>query len=266
MNVFQCVDYTSYIKYLIKKNHEVRGYQSRMAEAIGTHGSYLSRVISGEVQLTMDQAASLSHFWGMDKNEADYWIALVNLARAGTPYLRGILESQLSEIRSKHEELSSRLKQSKHIQSNETGLYYSSWHYSAIHMLLLISRFQTVTAISNRLNISIAMTESGLAALQTLNLTKKNGDRWSVLEKDIHMSNKLLWAPIFHSNWRQRTALQVFNQDSSEVHFSSIHAMSLKDYMEVKEVLLQALDNVRKIANKSKDEDVFFIGVDAFKI
>jgi uncharacterized protein (TIGR02147 family) len=266
MNIFQFRSYIDYLRAQIKEHQKVRGYQSRMAEAMGTHGSYLSRVLSGTVHLTLEQAFSLSQFWRLTKVDTEYWMNLVNYERAGTAELRQHHEEIMLQLRKQREEIENRLTNVKRIDANSLNIYYSSWHFSAIHMLLLMSNFQTVSAISQRLDISAEIVEESLSVLQELKIVKKRDRTWSVVETDIHMPNKGLFAPIFHSNWRQRMATRVFNQSPEELHYSSVYAMSRNDYLLCKEHLLQALDKIRVIVKSSEEEEIFYLGIDACKV
>lgn len=266
MTVFEALNSISFIQHMIKQNREVRGYQSRLAEAAGTHGSYLSRVLGGQVPLTPDQAAGLADFWLLNRDGTDYFIGLVNFERAGSQKLRNVLERQLADIRKQQENISQRLKSAKVIETSDFGIYYSAWHYSAIHMLVLISGFQSTHSLMNRLGLPSAVVENALNVLASLNLVKKTGNRWQVIESDLHLPKSSPWTPVYHANWRQRTAYQVFSQNSDAIHFTALHSISYRDFSTAKEILIQSIEKIRKIAGPSKEENVFFIGVDAYPI
>src|SRR5436309_16129314 len=94
--------YTSYKAYLIdriEQNKDLRGYQSQLARAAGCQRSFLSQVLNGKFDLSREHAAELSRFWGLDPLETEYFIGLVDLARAGSGHLRKLTETKLATSR-----------------------------------------------------------------------------------------------------------------------------------------------------------------------
>ena len=262
--VFQFQDYTHFLRTLIEKNRETRGYQAKLALAINSHTSHFSRVLGGSVHLTLDQAACIAQHLGMSANQADYFIALVSLARAGTPALKKVVERQLVEIKKRGQALSQRLATSKDPSGTNVGVYYSAWHYSAMHMLLMTAHPQSEGALAERLGISPEMVKKTLEVLSSLNIIEQKGGRWKVKETDLHVSNQHLWVPVYHANWRHRAAYRVFEQQDEDIHFTALHAMSRADFESVKELLRDSVQKIRTIAAPSKEEEVFAVTIDAY--
>ncbi|MEN0058979.1 MAG: DUF4423 domain-containing protein [Bdellovibrio sp.] len=266
MNIFQKGHYTDIIKDNLKLNSTIRGYQSRLAEAAGVHNSYLSRVVNGQVHLTPDQAALLCAFWKLNTDEADFFMAQVNLARAGTKELKAILKRQLDEIRKKHEDLTSRFVDAKMLEASGQGLYYSAWYYSAIHFLLMIPGYQTVEALSQRLHLPPALTDASLQTLVILGMAKAEGKKWSAVISNLHMSSSSPWAPIYHSCFRQRVAFKVHERSEDDLHFTGLYPMSKKDFLQVRASLQDSMEKVRAMALPSKEEELYCVCLDWFKI
>jgi uncharacterized protein (TIGR02147 family) len=267
MKIFTTSSYLSFFKDQMNLNKGIRGYQARIAGAVGVHSSYLTRVLNGSVHLTPDQAANLCDFWNLGSDETDYFTTLVNLARAGTSTLRKLLQKQLEEIRIKSEDLSRHFTDAETIQQQGQSLYYTTWYLPAIHMLLLVPGYQTIEAITGRLQISRALATSALQLLEGVGLASKDSKNiWTCKEMDMHLSNRSLWASIHHVNWRQRSTLKIQELDAEALHFSGVHTLSKKDFVKLKHLLIQYFEQFRKIAGPSDSEDIFYIGADLYKI
>src|SRR5262249_298331 len=147
MNLFECLDYKSYIAFHFRQNRKIHGYKSRLAEAAGCQRSFFSKAMGGPTHLTSEPPAGLTAYWKLTEIEAEYFIQLVNLERAGTPALREHIEKQLEKLRQDQNDLAKRFSEAKEISEELAQVYYSSWQYVAVHYLLSIAKYQTVEAI-----------------------------------------------------------------------------------------------------------------------
>jgi len=264
MDLFVTQNYIDIVREKLKQNKAIRGFQSRMAQAMGVHGSYLSRALKGEVHLTPDQAALLAAFWNLGSLETEYFLALVNLARAGTPTLQHLLKDEISDIKRRHQDLTERFRDQKVTEATE--LYYSAWHYSAIHLLLTVPGHDTVKMIAGRLSLRPTLVEDCLKDLEKCGLAEKEGTRWKGLKNNLHLPNASLWANVHHSNWRQKAIFKLQERNEEGVRFTGIHAISEKDFERIKNLFLDAIERTRKLAGPSPEEDIFYVSVDAFRI
>lgn len=266
MQIFQKSHYTDILKENLKMNSHIRGYQSRLAEAAGVHNSYISRVMNEQAHLTPDQAALLCSFWRFSTDETDYFVALVNLARAGSKELKTIFKRQIEDLKKKHEDLTHRYSDAKSLMDADQGLYYSAWYYSAVHFLIMIPGYQTPDSISKRLNLPPPLTELSLRTLEHLGLAQREGKKWHASVSNMHMSNTSPWAPIYHSCYRQRLAFKVHEKSEKDMHYTGLHPISEKDFLVVKALFQDTLENVRAIALPSKEEELYGVCLDWFKI
>jgi len=263
---FDASSYTEFLRGKIKENSTIRGFQGKLAAGLGVHGSYLSRVLKEQVHLTPDQAASLCEFLPLQGIEAEYFINLVNLARASSPSLKTILRSQLDELRRRNEDLSRRFTDATKIDEKEKGVYYSAWYFSAIHILLMVPGHDSSKAIARRLKLEEKLVKATLLVLEELGLAQSQGEKWKVRDGNIHLTNTSLWAAIHHSNWRQRAVAKIQEREEGEVRFTGVHAISRTDFQKIKSRLLDSIEEIRKIAGPSPEEELFCVTVDAFRL
>ncbi len=266
MNIFQKSFYTDILKEHIREQSHTRGYQSRLAEAAGVHTSYISRVLKEQVHLTPDQAALLCAFWKYNSDETDYFLTLVHHARASSKELKTVLKRQVMELKKKHDDMTHRYVDAQIIQNSNQELYYSAWYYSAIHFLVMIPNYQTVEAVARRLQLPEPHVISTLNTLKTLGLVTQDGKKWKTNASNIHMSNSSLWASVYHSSYRQRTAFKIHERTESDMHYTGLHPMSEKDFLEVKALLQDTMEKVRSVALPSPEEELYCISLDWFKM
>jgi len=78
-------DYRSFLLSVVEDPEKTRGYRKRLADEAGCQPSYLSQMLKGSVELTLEQAERLCGFWKLDELEAEIFLNLVLMGRAGSP-------------------------------------------------------------------------------------------------------------------------------------------------------------------------------------
>ena len=266
MSLFELMDYRTYLREKINENGKTRGYQARLSEAAGVHGSYISRVINSHVHLTSDQAANLAEFWRLDSEETDYFLDLVLLERSTSAALKTRIQQRLAKVRRGRENLARRFSGAHAISSENRGVYYSAWYFSAVHILLTIPEFRTVPKIAARLFLAPDLVKQVLETLEKMGLVQASGASWRTLQTDVHIAEQKMWARIHHSHWRQKSALKVQEMDPNAVHYSGVHTLSKSDAQKLKNEVIQFLENSRKLIGPSPEEKLVFLGCDFFEI
>jgi uncharacterized protein (TIGR02147 family) len=264
-DIFTFKHYIEVVEEMIERSHEVRGYRGKLSIAAGTHSSYFSRVLSQEVHLTPDQAAGLCDFWGFSEIETDYFLMLVNYERAGTQILKKILKEKIDRIRQQQENLSKHIEAIKIPILNENQ-YYSAWYYSAVHLLLMIPRFQTVRTIAQKLLLSESKTLSILLELQNLKLVKKiNNNCWQATVNHLHMDKSSWLAKVHHAGWRNKSIEQIQIDDPNNLHYTGVHTLSNEDFEKIRSILYKSLVEIDGVVRPSKEEELCVLGLDWFK-
>jgi uncharacterized protein (TIGR02147 family) len=266
MNIFEHKEYKAVLELQIAANRNQRGYKSALAEAAGCQLSFFSQALHSHVHLTPDHAAGLAAFWGFDHDERDYFLELVNFARAGSSHLKAILSKRLSEIRERHENLAKRYKKEQTVRPEDQALYYSSWHLSAIHILLTIPEFRSVQQIAKRLGLPPVMIQESLDQMAKMGLAVKTGSSWHPGQTDIHLARDSVLTSMNHSNWRNRAVLDSYQRESGGMHYTAVHSLTRSDYEKIKEVTLKFLDQTRAVVRPSKEEELACLTLDWFVV
>ncbi len=258
MKITEAATYREVLHAQIRKNPQ-RGYKGELAVAMRIHSSYLTRVISGDVHLTPDQAADLAGFWKLSERETRAFLLLVMRERAGSPALRKSLDQQLAEIRAQDTKLSTQIEVEEGVEDDHS-LYYSSWHYPAIHVLLLNPLTRSAEKLSSMLQLPRNVVLTALAELVRMRLAEKtSGTEWRPIVRDMHLPDQEMWAPINHASWRQKAALRIAERRKDELHYSGVHTCTKGDHERIRKLWMNTLLECRKIASDSPGDDENFV-------
>ncbi len=266
MSVFSFDDYKKFIESQIRDHAQVRGYKTDLATGAGCQRSFFSQMLHGHVHLTPDHAAGLSYFFEMNEREREYFMELVHLARASTKALREMTQRKLLELRKQNEDLALRFKKANPVNEAEQLLYYSSWHWSAIHIALTIPTYQEASSLSRLLNLKPEFVEQSLSTLKELGYVERLGKKWVASQKLIHLPKLSALTSMNHSNWRARAVANSQLQGESSVHYTAVCSLSQSDFIKLKDMVLQFLDQTRSIIEPSKEEELACLNLDWFKV
>jgi uncharacterized protein (TIGR02147 family) len=265
-SVFAFDDYRAYLRKRIESEETSRGLITRMANAAQCQRSHLSRVISGTLHLTPDQALGLTRHWNFNDDETDYFLTLVDRDRAGSPALRARLGNRLQASRRKQEDLTKRLKRMEVIPTGIDSTYYSAWYWSAIHILVSIPEFQTIEAISRRLALPDLMVKNCLEALEQQGLVKNSGKNWKIGSASIHLPRNTPVIGVHHNNWRQRAVMDAVQPGSDGVHYTVVQSLSVRDFEKLKAMMLRWIDEYAAVASPSQEQELICFACDLFRV
>jgi len=253
-----------YIKDNINNNETTYGYKAKLADVIGIQRSYLSLILSNKANLTLEQAERLTRFWKLNAVETECFIDMVNRDKAGTAELKTFYNNKLAALRKSTNTLSQRFN-TKSITLEAQSMYYSSWLYSAVHILLTTPEYNDIQKISQRLATSIEVVTRIIKDLETIGLIKKEKNKWVLTTMAIHLGNNSAFNSINHSNWRQRGIIDS-QQNNLGLHYTAVYSLSLHDMEKIKSLILELIEKTRQIVPKSKEEEVVCFTCDFFQI
>lgn len=242
-----------------------RGQLSRAAEFLNSQRSFLSRVMNTEIHLTPDHAYELTRFWEMPKSEAEYFQALVEFDRAASPKFREHIKEKITAMKRAHDALNDRVERPKIMSGERELVYYSSWLWSAVHILTSVPKYQTVEALARHLNLPAMVVKNSLEQLNGYGMVNQRSNKWEFTSGELHLAKESPLVTMHHQNWRARAMLDAQMHHADSVHFTNIQSLSLRDYERVKEIILDAISAMAKVAGPSDPEEVMIFSCDLFK-
>src|SRR4051794_27269958 len=111
------------------------GVKAQLAKAARCHPAFVSRVLSGQAQLSLEQAERTSAFLKLGPDERRYFLFLLQEERSGTEELRAFFREERETMLRKRREIRNRIPESEKVSVKHQAVYYSAWYYAAIHAL-----------------------------------------------------------------------------------------------------------------------------------
>ncbi|MCM0605949.1 MAG: TIGR02147 family protein [Xanthomonadaceae bacterium] len=264
-------DYSDYREYLLawiaSRPNKGRGLRVSIAETIHSPVSHVSQVLKGISNLSFEQAEGLNELLGHSTEQADYFLLLVQLQRAGTPKLRARLKTQIEKARAKRLVLKDRLGVKSELSREDQVIFYSSWHYVAVHILLTIPEFQTKEKIARHLKLSLKRVTEILEFMMNLGLAELKNGKYIVGTTRIHLGNDSAMITKHHINWRLQAIQSLEREDFLDsLHYSSVVSISCEDVTQIKSVLVKAIENAKNLIRDSKEEELHSFCIDFFRV
>jgi uncharacterized protein (TIGR02147 family) len=265
-NIFGHTSYIDFLKKMIHFNENTYGYKAKLAEAAGCQRSFISQVLSGQTHLGLEHAMGLVNFWELSLTEKDYFINLVAMARAANKTLKNYFSEKLELAQKDQENLARRFTDKVELPDTQAAIFYSTWQYLAITIGLTIKKYRTIKALAQRLGVGEEVIEKSLNELSQLGMVTKSGQEWSVTNSTIHLPKDSKFNSLNHSHWRNRAIQDSLLSDSKSIHYTSVCSVSQEDAENLRRLMFKFIDDGRKVIGPSKEEELFCLTCDWFKV
>jgi len=263
-SIFNFINYKKYLLFR-EQNWNGRGMRRDLSLATNSQKAYVSQVLNADKDFSLEQAESANAFLGHSKLEANYFLQLVQLARAGTEGLKKHIQEQLEETKIKALDLRNRIEIQNSLSTEHQMTYYSDPYYSIVHVALTIPELQTAAALSKRLGLTDVRLSEILEFLSSTGLIEKYGAKFKVGQTRIHLGQDSKMILAHHRNWRLKAIDNLSFLQKNDLHYSSIVSVSTADLEEIRETLTRTIDRIRKTVKASPEEDLAIFNMDLFR-
>lgn len=266
-SIYEYRDYKSYLIDRIQNSPaKGRGVKLRMAEYLNCQNTFVSQVINGNSNFSLEQSVKLNGFLEHNKEEGKYFIILIHHARAASEDLKKFYQNELDEMVLAQNDLKKRTNFKNTLKEKDHDIYYSAWFYSAIHILVTIKEFQTAHAIAKRLQLPRDKTNEVLTFLLDKGLIEKNGNIYQNGLTRIHLPKDSVHISRHHANWRMKALTSIDLKDPGSLHFSNVVSIAEKDVIRIRELLIQSIAEAREIVKPSPEEKLYSLCMDFFEV
>lgn len=264
-------EFTSYIEFLQAWIQEQprggHGIRLKLAQLIQKQSVFISQVLHGDINLSLSQAKKIAEWIELSAKELDYFLLLVQIARADGNEIKDYFEKQASELKQKNLHLKERFASAaKEIEEEIRVRYYSTWYFAAVRLLTAIPAYQSKQEISQRLQLPLAATEEILDFLETNGLVNRTSGKYAISSKDLFLGNDSPLISRHHANWRLRALTALDREQKDELHYSTAVVISTADAEKIKRILVRAIEEKRNAVKASGNEELFCVNVDFFKV
>lgn len=266
-SIFDFKDYKKYLEFIESlKPHRGRGFRADLARAANCQTAYISQVLNGRAHFSLEQAHSLNKILFHNKEEAQYFLTLVEFARAGTSELKNYFQEQLEEQLQKYLNLKKRFNIKEALSPEDQSLYFSEWTYAAVHMAITIPQLQSLKAVSSFLQISEAKVSKVLQFLTSRGLVEQEKEYFRLRTTRMHIGSEEAMIQKHHTNWRLQALKSLESVSAKELHYSSVVSLSEEDVLKIKSNLVKEIDEYNSIVKDSKEETLYCLAIDFFTL
>lgn len=266
-SVFEFKDYKKYLNdFIFQAPNKGWGLKRKFAEAAQCQVAYVSHVLTGRHDFSLEQLDAIAHFIGLSKDEAEFLLLLLQWERAGTQSLKKYFSQQIEHKKEKYFQLKDRMKIKERLSREDQMIYYSKWYYSAIHMALTIPEVQTAEKISSYLNLPLSLVRDVLDFLSSAQLIQKTNEKYSTTGRFLHLEKDSPLISQHHTNWRMRAIESLNLEKNQDLHFSSCFTISESDLEKLRLMAAQFIETSADLIKPSKEEKLVAISFDVFEV
>lgn len=266
-SLFDYRDYRKYLRDQLPTQGPKRGARSSLAKVMRCQTAFITQVLTGKNQLSLEHAETINEFLHHSDVESEFFLLLVQLDRAGTMALKRRVEGQVQKAIDQQEQVAQRIKKHRPLNETEQWIYYSHWVYSAIHILCSISRHaQDAHSIAAALKTDLELTRRSLQFLMQIGLIKKTSHGFGLTEKFIHVDPSSPMLIRHHLNWRNYVQRSFESPRPEALHFTAVYSMSKADYSRLRKLLLDFVESSNQLIQDSVEEVLINLNLDLHQL
>lgn len=263
--IYAFSNYRKYLHTILGTSTQRTGFKGVAAKAMGCSSAYLSRVLQGVANLSLEQGQKLSVLLQHSFEETQYLLLLINFERAGTAALKEHCRKEIELILRKKSEITLALPSQKSMPLSVASIYYSQWYYAAIHVLLSIPTLQSATKIARCLGLQLQLVVLVIQFLERNHLVQRNGANYTVNMQLTHLTSESPFLAAHHQHWRNKVCAHL-GTGSLGTHYSGVVAMSIADAANLKRSIAKQLQDNLRFISASTEEAGYAYCVDFFSL
>lgn len=261
-------DFVQYKPYLISKlgGEKARtGMRKRLAAYIPVHSTFISQVLKGELDFSLEQGEAINGFLEHTHEEGDYFLLLLIKDRAGSQSLKKRYQSKIAKIQDQRLNISQRLGTENEISIRDREKFYSNYNYGAIHVLCGIPQFGSIEKLSDTLRLPRNRIQEMIDFCLRIGVLIKEGDYFTPGNRHVHLDSGSELVLNHHKNWRQHAIQSLQFLVPEDIHYSACLSLSQKDAYKIKELLMDHLKSYVEIISHSPEEVPYVLNLDFYK-
>ncbi len=268
LNIYEYTEYRDFLKDWIEKiPKKKRGQLARIAEAGNVHKTTLSQIFSGSKDLSLEQAFGISRYLGLSQEESDFFVLLVNYARAASRELKESFRRQIENYQKAWRQLSHRVTKSRELNDEEKATFYSNWIYSAVRNASAIESCKKPLEIARKLGVDLATVNQTLEFLLKHQLCVMTDQGVAPGPKMTHLEATSPFVTRHHANWRIKAlGNHPMLRHEQELAYTAPMTLSTQDAARVRSLLAELVEKTDEIVGPSPSEKLYCMCLDWFEI
>lgn len=266
MTVYQFDHYKKYFIHWIeqqpKKGH---GEYRRLALHLNVSTTLISQIFNGDKDMSLEMAAEICDYLHLSDEESDYFLLLVEHAKAGSHKLKLRLNKQIHQRQEKAKKLESRMKKETELDDSAKTIYYSNWVYCAIRVLSDVPGLSTIEHLSERLMIPKNQLLKFIDFLTKNKLVISKGGQLSMGPSHIYLPPSDPLSLLHHQNWRTLGFQKMQIRNEENFFFSGQYSLSEDLAFQVRKELPDLIESIIKRVKPSKSETTRCLNIDFYE-
>ncbi len=258
-------DYRAYLVKALPTQGKDRGARVRLADYLGIQKGFVSAVLGGNAHFSLEQAFRVSRFLSHTEAEHEFFLLLVQKDRAGSKELEKHFKAKIAEILQRRREIQERVQTKATLSETDQLKYYSSWHYTAVHMCLMIPELRTPAAMARYLGLPLEIVAKTLEFFVSIGVAKPEGGEYVAGPTRIHISRNSPFILQHHTNWRVQAIRSLDRATDKDLHYSLVMSVSAQAVEKIREIFLNAIQSSEPVMQEAKDEGVYVLNLDLFQ-
>ena len=257
--------HAEYRSYLLEKAEE-RGVRADWADAVGCQRGYLSSVLNGDADFSLEQADRLAAHLGFTEPERHYFLVLVQKSRAGTPSLRDHFQKEAKRLREERDRIAGRYEATRDVSQEHQAEFYSAWYYTAVHLCVQLG-IQEREVIAQRLALPLARVTQVFDFFLRSGFAEIDAGKWKALHPITFLPGDSPLIVKHHTNWRLKGIQAAEAPTADDLHYSAVFTVNKADLRELRELWLNTVDVFKRQVTEAKDEtELVALTLDLFPV
>lgn len=267
MTIFDYADYKTFMKdWISTKPKGGYGQRGRIAKFLNISSVSASQIFTGDRHFTEEQGIELAEFLGFTEVESDYFLLLIQWARAGSVKLKKQCERQMAKLKKQAQNLKARVPTHTEMDENAKGQFYSNWYFSGVRLLTSIAGYDNIDTIAEVLNLPRTRVAEVVEFLLAHGLCIEKDERLQMGPQRTHLEAKSPLVSSHHRNWRLKAIERLSNIREDEMFFSGPMSLSHETMGEVRKELADVLARITKKVEPSPSEVLACVNFDLFRL
>lgn len=266
-SVFDFQTYKAFINaWILQQPSGGHGMKSVIAQRTDCNPAYVTQVLKGNADFSLEQIEKLKDLLGLGPHDFDFLLLLVEKDRAGTLSLKKYFSDKIAKALDERKQLKNRLKKEVPLTQEVQLKYFSTWVYAAVHMALTVPTLQDARAIARKLKLEEPVVNEAIQFLLQSRIITQNKAGYQMGEVRFHLPHDSELIFKHHTNWRLQALKALDQKKEANLHYSSVVSISEKDFQEIRENLLKAIESAKAKIKESPEESVVSFCLDFFKV
>lgn len=267
MAVYDFENYKDFVNSeLASRPKKGRGEFMKLSKFLRVHTTMITHVFRGDHHLSAEHSLGVAEYLGLNPMETDYFVSLVNFARAGDERTKQFYREKIRELKDKSLALAKRLEFKNKLDESDQAMFYSTWLFPAVRLMTAIPGCGSSSVIAEKLNVSIQQVNHALEFLLSRNLVEKKEGSYQYRNLSTYVARDSLFAHRHNINWRMKCIERLDQVAKNEMAFTNPIVIAEKDFEKVTELIVQFINEFRKISDPSPSEVLCCLNIDWLKL